>query len=115
MLSYFISILFLAERPFNDDNIATDSIITEQEQLLEDINNVSLPDLNLTQVSEQVDDGVPLLVKIEGSNSPVHGNSTNSTSPSDITDVPKVVTPAKVSSTTKKSVSTRKKKISEIK
>ncbi|CAF3091800.1 unnamed protein product [Rotaria sp. Silwood2] len=49
----------IRERPYNDDSLLTDSMNTEDEQVLQDIENIPPVDLNSTQISEPVDDLVP--------------------------------------------------------
>lgn len=44
------------ERPYNDDSLLSDSITLEDEQLLDEIECVSAPELNLTQIGQQVCD-----------------------------------------------------------
>ncbi|CAF2610044.1 unnamed protein product [Rotaria sp. Silwood2] len=107
----------LGERPYNNESLLSDSILTEeeQEQLLDDINNTSLPDLNATQTSEQVDDSTTLTINNDEPNNLVHGNATNSTNASNIVSISKSDVPATISSTTKKTVSARKKTKSETK
>ncbi|CAF4119090.1 unnamed protein product, partial [Rotaria sordida] len=105
----------LGERPYNNESLLSDSIVTEEEQaeFLDDINNASLPDLNATQISEQVDDSATLTINNDEPNNLVHGNATNSTNASNIVSISKPDVPATISSTTKKTVNARKKTKSE--
>ncbi|CAF1404560.1 unnamed protein product [Rotaria sordida] len=107
----------LGERPYNNESLLSDSIVTEEEQaeFLDDINNASLPDLNATQISEQVDDSATLTINNDEPNNLVHGNATNSTNASNIVSISKPDVPATISSTTKKTVNARKKTKSETK
>ncbi|CAF2084705.1 unnamed protein product [Rotaria magnacalcarata] len=91
------------------------NMLTNRSVRAPDIINAPLPDSNFTQVSEQVEDSIPLTVNTDESNSIVRENSNNSASPSSINSNSKCDNVAKVSPTTKKTVPARKKRISEIK
>ncbi|CAF4377869.1 unnamed protein product, partial [Rotaria sp. Silwood2] len=81
------------ERAYNDNSLLSDSMIIEQEKLLEDINNVEIPDMALTQVAEQADDSFSSQGNVEEINSPVPSNSNYLSSPSNnIINIIKAVT-----------------------
>ncbi|CAF2937791.1 unnamed protein product [Rotaria sp. Silwood2] len=83
----------LGERAYNDNSLLSDSMIIEQEKLLEDINNVEIPDMALTQVAEQADDSFSSQGNVEEINSPVPSNSNYLSSPSNnIINIIKAVT-----------------------
>ncbi|CAF3117298.1 unnamed protein product, partial [Rotaria sp. Silwood2] len=83
----------LRERAYNDNSLLSDSMIIEQEKLLEDINNVEIPDMALTQVAEQADDSFSSQGNVEEINSPVPSNSNYLSSPSNnIINIIKAVT-----------------------
>ena len=113
---YVYNLAFLGERPYNNDNLISDSM-KFQEELLNDIEITSIPDLNSTQIAEEVDDLFPLTKDTEETINPIRDEQNNASGSSDAVRVIKVNTPVKVSSTMKKSVSSRKikKRTSEIK
>lgn len=111
----FISFFLLGERPYNDDSLLSDSMRIEHEQLLDEIFNVSTPDLNLTQISKQVDDLIPSTADADQTSIPTHVNASNPASPSDSALVVKANTTVNLGSAIKKSVPRRKKRSSEIK
>jgi len=86
----------------------------EQDQLLEDINNVVVQDLNLTQTSEQVNDTILSQADIEEIISPVRNNASVS-SASTPTSILKSNIPITTSSTAKKTTFVKKKKVTDMK
>lgn len=107
----------LGQRPYNNNSLLSDSILSEeqQEQLLNDIRNVPLPDLNLTQVSEPVDDIFPLTENTTEEHFAVDENSINSINSSTSVCISKPDIPAANSVTAKKTISRKKKRISDSK
>ncbi|CAF1175746.1 unnamed protein product [Rotaria sp. Silwood1] len=68
------------QRPYNDDSLLSDSIVTDETQS-EDIQDIVPCDLNATQVSEQVNDCITISNTKEASDSHL-GNSNNLSTPS---------------------------------
>ncbi len=86
----------------------------EQDQLIEDINNVVVQDLNLTQTSEQVNDTILSQADIEEIISPVRNNASVS-SASTPTSILKSNIAITTSSTAKKTTFVKKKKVTDMK
>jgi hypothetical protein len=107
--------IFQGERPYNDDSLLSDSITLQQELLLEEIENTPVPDMNLTQIAEQVDDLNSSPISIEEASSPTHAQPSISTSPSNPTASQKSGTPLRLGSSTKGCLATKKKRIADIK
>ena len=105
----------LGQRPYLDDSLLSDSMLLEQDQLLEDIESAAVVDLNSTQVSEQVDEipSIPIDVE-EATSSDVH-NSITLTGPSDGTSTVKLENPGKRICKTPKNIPKKKKRAAELK
>jgi hypothetical protein len=87
----------------------------QHEQLLEDIENASVSDLDLTQVSDQTDDLAALVQEIEQSATVGEARLGDSTSPTSSASTKKTNSPPTTSGTTiKKGLVARKKKISDV-
>ncbi|CAF0977948.1 unnamed protein product [Rotaria sordida] len=104
----------LGERPYNDDSLLSDSMITEQEQLLDDLDNVSVPDYNLTQAAEQTNDFTSI-VNDDELIIDEREHSFTASSPSESNYISKSEISAKNNSEIKKCVPKRKKRASEMK
>ncbi|CAF4625879.1 unnamed protein product [Rotaria sp. Silwood2] len=83
----------LGERPFNDDTLISDSIIFQQEQLLQDIENASATDFNFDSLTEDADNNISNLIKeIEESTTNSDNRSCSSINPCNSTPIQKVTT-----------------------
>ncbi|CAF4749204.1 unnamed protein product [Rotaria socialis] len=111
--SYFDAIdKILGERPYNDDTLLSDSMVTEQTELI-DIENTQSCDLNATQISEQVNEDIDMLKDEEAPGSDPN-RLNKSSSPSH--DKSTIKSEAKgTPNTTKRTNAVRKKRASEIK
>ncbi|CAF3823067.1 unnamed protein product [Rotaria sp. Silwood1] len=104
----------LGERPYNDDSLLSDSMMTEQEQLLDDLDNINVPDYNLTQAAEQANDFTSM-INTDELITDEREHSFTTSSPSESSSISKIEIPAKNNSETKKSIPKRKKRTSEMK
>lgn len=98
------------ERPYNDDSLLSDSMTIEQDQLLADIENVVVPDLNLTQLAQQVNDANPLASINDEPIIHADLNLSTTSSPSNAAGVAKLGTSVEFTPTPKKIVGSKKKK-----
>ncbi|CAF1453115.1 unnamed protein product [Rotaria sordida] len=105
----------LGERPFNDESLISDSI-SLQEQFLEEIENVSASDLNLNSLTkDDDDDNISNLIKdIEESTNNFDHRSYNSKSPSNSISIQKNTTSTTPDISNKKSLSSKKKKVADM-
>jgi hypothetical protein len=97
------------ERPYNDDNFWSDSMTIEHDQLLTDIENAVVPDVNLTQLAQEVTYANPLTLINDEPINHADPNPSAMSSPSNTPGVPKLGTTVEFTPTPKK------KKASEIK
>ncbi|CAF2776422.1 unnamed protein product [Rotaria sp. Silwood2] len=107
----------LGERPFNDESLISDSISLEEEQFLEEIENASASDLNLNSLTkdDDDDDNISNLIKdIEESTNNSDHRSCNSKSPSNSISIQKNTTSNTSDMSNKKSLSSKKKKVADM-
>ena len=98
------------ERPYNDDSLLSDSMTIEQEQLLADIENVVVPEMNFTQVAQEVTDANPFAAINDEPIVHADFNPSATSSPSNAAAVSKLGTTVEVTPTPKKIVGPKKKK-----
>ncbi|CAF3315495.1 unnamed protein product, partial [Rotaria sp. Silwood2] len=106
--------ILVGERSYNDDSLLSDSMMIEQEQLLDDLDNINGPDYNLTQAAEQANDFTSM-VNTDELITDEREYSFTTSSPSEYSSISKIEIPAKNNSETKKSIPKRKKRTSEMK
>ncbi|CAF2465678.1 unnamed protein product [Rotaria sp. Silwood2] len=99
----------MRERPYNDDSLLTDSMNTEDEQVLQDIENIPPIDLNSTQISEPADDLVPSLADTGETNSFTNINPNHLASSSNVDAFSKHNTPPITNSSKPKKTAPGKK------
>lgn len=59
------STIHLGERPYNDDSLLCDSIVTEEDQCSKEINRAAMAEGNMTQVAEEAIDCLPIPIDVE--------------------------------------------------
>ncbi|CAF3885963.1 unnamed protein product [Rotaria sp. Silwood1] len=78
-------------------------MMTEQEQLLDDLDNINVPDYNLTQAAEQANDFTSM-INTDELITDEREHSFTTSSPSESSSISKIEIPAKNNSETKKNI-----------
>jgi hypothetical protein len=107
--------IFQGQRPYNDDSLLSESIALQSELSLEEIENIPVPDLNLTQLGEEVEDLNSLVKQIEEASNQMPVESNTATSLANPSSSNKSNTPTKLVSSTKRCLSSKKKRVADIK
>ncbi|CAF0959091.1 unnamed protein product [Adineta ricciae] len=97
------------ERPYNDNSLLSDSMMTDQEDLLEEIINVEVPDLNSTQLTKETDESFSFSNDIERTISPIRRDSPTLESRKSNQAIAECSTKTLLSLSTKKNQSSKKK------
>ncbi|CAF1508070.1 unnamed protein product [Adineta ricciae] len=98
-----------SERPYNDNSLLSDSMMTDQEDLLEEIINVEVPDLNSTQLTKETDESFSFSNDIERTISPIRRDSPTLESRKSNQAIAECSTKTLLSLSTKKNQSSKKK------